>query len=188
MSDWLNAEWVTAIAGVIALGAAFWAAIYAGRLFKVESDRDHRMESRAKREQASLVNAWWVTWGGPGGDRYGLLFRNSSTAPVFSLQVNSTSSGKTRAPLALAWLPPGEYVVENQKSDRTRAAPSGDSTQNKSSWGLAQSVEALPEPPHPMLRGREYTVGIEYMRDSVGNWWTRDTHGVLQERDAPTTG
>ncbi|OOB91941.1 hypothetical protein [Rathayibacter sp. VKM Ac-2630] len=166
------ADWISALATIGALGAAVWAVVVSRRLHRVETDRDEVSAERAKREQASGIAARCI--GRSAEDerqRRGLLLHNSSDAPVFEVEVSSTYAPRKShepqrlAPLRLAILPPGDYVVF------------GDTTYP---WTLPVERTARSEEAVPIMNNPGWTVTEMSFRDAHGLLWRR-TGGSLHE-------
>jgi len=82
-------DWVTALAGVLALIFAARAALVAGRLLAVEQERDERLLQDQVRSQARQVTAWWDKKSGT----QGVFFRNASDAASYKATVTLADTG-----------------------------------------------------------------------------------------------
>ncbi len=82
-------DWLTAVAGGLALIFAARAALVAGRLLTVEQERDERLLDDQVRSQARQVTAWWDERDGTAG----VAFRNASDAAVYKATVTLADNG-----------------------------------------------------------------------------------------------
>lgn len=160
-------EWISALGAIGALTAAIWAAVTSKRLFEIESSRDQIAAQRIAREQASQISAWCVAlldehgkWAGRG-----ILIHNSSNAPVYDLEVDSTYAAKsTDAPqvqntFRMGIVPPGDFV--------TTASNDFDK------WTFPDAREEIPYTVRPVTKNKAWSVGVVRFTDAHGAPWAR---------------
>jgi arabinogalactan oligomer / maltooligosaccharide transport system substrate-binding protein len=90
--------WVSAVATLTALVFAAVAAIYAGRAYRIESERDKQSAGERRdraelqrRAQATLVSAWWGTQNRENDSpQWGVFIRNASSTPVYENMITIT--------------------------------------------------------------------------------------------------
>ncbi|WP_232549591.1 hypothetical protein [Propioniciclava soli] len=160
-------DWITAITAILALVAATVAGRTAGRLYRIESDRDSAMALRAEREQASGVNAWCVVTNTEANRRDGLLVSNASDSPVYDVEVISCGpGGGQQFPLTLFVLPPGHYVALEEASFH---------------WTFPQAAADVDGSIRPVTKHKTWRVVRLSFTDAHGIAWVRDDHGRLSQ-------
>lgn len=157
------AEWVSALATVGALIAAVYAGKVARNLFDLETKRDDAVHQLQRQEQARQVSAWAVV--DPDEGTSGIEIVNSSSSPVYDVEIQATKSdGSTAPPLDLALLPPGRFY---------------------STAGVERFYWSIPDPSDSPLRPVSKTDGWRVQqltfRDSANIRWTRHASGHLEE-------
>jgi hypothetical protein len=174
-------EWISAIATVGALIAAWLAGTTAKRLYGVESDRDATAAEQRERHDADLVHAWTTAVHRDGTrPRYGLIVKNGSSSPVFDVTIQSTTGipfegGHKRAwPVDLAMLPPGEYFVTTVPYPDT----------NTGEDGIPEPTSGLDGTIRPVMKKRDWAVSRIHFTDASGRHWQRDKDGVLTRAPA----
>jgi hypothetical protein len=185
MSATAWAEWVAAIATVVAVGAATYAglkardaATTARDLFEQEQRRDDRIERMDRQAQAAKIAVWLevVTrqsmrfqstigeWPGPA-----LMLRNASDVPVYDLRIGYHTGERFPEPIAtetLPILPPVDVPLDH---DPAQAIHDLFGSYEKNHAGFLD-----------VLR-----VAVEFT-DSSNITWKRDIHGALTELRNPT--
>jgi hypothetical protein len=156
-----GATWATVVVGLLALGAAAYAAIQASRVYRIESEREKRSQEERRRAQADLVSGWHdpVALGGV----FYARVRNASTAPVFDVEVNwYHTNGDHRGGETVAVVPPASepMSVRHPTTDPRYIGPNED-----------HRSEETPD---------AFAVDLRF-RDASGNVWHRDVHGVLTD-------
>ncbi|GAA3659118.1 hypothetical protein [Microbacterium marinilacus] len=182
MPEWLNAfgaigDGVAGVTAAFALLAAFAAAIYTARTFRMERSREDRSVARERREQAALVSAWCASRTdvkhASGRSLRGIMLRNASHAPAYDVVIESTYAQRKAddpepvKPVSIAVVPPGEYFLQE-----------GD----KYPWDLptdAQSLEGLLQ---PIMNNPKWIVTSLVFTDAHGETWQRDERGRLEPR------
>jgi hypothetical protein len=169
-------DWISAIATLGALAAAWIAGATAKRLYVVESERDKVAAEEREREDAELVHAWTAAVHGEGlRSRYGLIISNRSTSPVFDVKIESNTgiedNGVHRAawPVKLAMLPPGEYFAP------TVPYPDKGSRDE----GIPEPTSQLDGTIRPIMKKHDWVVTRIGFTDAAGRHWHRDRTGVL---------
>lgn len=154
-------DWITAAVAVAALLAAVWAGLTSRSLLKVELKRNQITEDRAEREQASHVAAWTAFCPDvdDGGAKDGVFIKNSSTAAVYDVVVESNGrDGAAQPALKMTILPPGEYFV---RADR------------QYHWAFPVSPAELGTPIRPITKHLGWQVQALTFTDAQGTGWQR---------------
>ncbi|HYN94856.1 MAG TPA: extracellular solute-binding protein [Pilimelia sp.] len=170
----LVAQWVSAVATVVALIFAAVAAVAAQRVYGVESKRDQlNAQDRAqqalalKRAQGALVSAWWnLRAGGEPAHQWGVYLRNASETPVYraTLSVVDLHNSNTTVALEVPVIPPGETTFHPV------SLPTGP--------GHAAPAPAPVD--SDAQHAADFRVEMSFT-DSAGVRWFRDQHGKLSE-------
>lgn len=171
------AQWLMAVTSAGTLLAAVAAAIYAAGAFRLEVQRDERLQSDRRREQAALVAAWprkHIGFRYPepweGAEQFpttvtgaGISIRNASQLPVTSVrakvQLQIAGEWHELPPVDMDVLPPGDEPVDIFAR-------------------CAEPIEVEPDLPQ-----RQYDVKVSIylvFRDAAGEDWLRDPLGVLE--------
>jgi hypothetical protein len=184
-------SWVTAVATVLALIAAGYAAWRTGKIVNIELGRDRERERREEREQASQVAAWAAeSVHDPVGSTNVFsqfttmsisgYVMNGSSQPVFNVLVLWFVNDEQIHRTALAVLPPGGAEAWEMPDEVMECFD--DQTAEQGSKPLRGYLEAqlLSSMASEMLR-LEVTFD-----DSHGRRWVRDRFGNLRKGDSST--
>lgn len=162
-------EWISALGAIGALTAAIWAALTSKKLFQIESGRDERAAERTAREQASHISAWCVAE--VNTKQKGILLHNSSTSPVYNVEVYSTyaasnaGSPEPQKPFQMGILPPGDFISIASSAPYV--------------WEFPDSTETRDEPVRPVTRNKAWAVNAIRFTDAHGLGWER-SGGLLR--------
>ena len=165
-------EWLTAVTSVFALGAAFWAALTARGVYRIEQARDDKAREQAERAQATRVFGWVAVAVDPASGEVvgrGMVIVNLSDAPVYSVEIFATrQDGQPEPRLRLTILPPGTFYVERREADRYH-------------WGFPDEIEQLRQDwlIRPIMKKPTWQVSAMTYTDASERQWRRDGRGVL---------
>lgn len=186
-------SWVTAVATVLALLAASYAALRTGKIVTIELGRDRQREQDEERRQASQVAAWAAesVHDPVGGNNVFSQYTtmsvsgfvvNGSSQPIFNIRVLWFVKDENIYETALAVLPPGG--AETWEMPDEVMARFDDQTAEQGHKPLRGYLEAqlLSSMAAEMLR---LEVSFD---DSHGRRWTRDRFGNLGKVGAPGNG
>lgn len=164
------ANWITAIATALALGAAVWAGFTARKLYAIEQRRDRDRDLAEERRQAELV-ASWVSWTDqprvalrlPDGrtSRANLAVQNGSAVPVYDVAVTYSEGGGALGIQRFHVLSPTGSTAHYREIKST---------------GVAELV-AQPRAADDRL---DIRVAISFT-DARGTRWTREASGQLSK-------
>jgi hypothetical protein len=155
--------WITAVVALAALIAAWRAGNIAGKLLRVETDREDRAErldgerraAAERAEQADLVAAW--------NDRGNFVILNGSRLPIWEVELVARHPDRAETVEAhLALVPPN--------GQRRRPFVNDENV-----WGGPIPVEDILDE----MDALRMQVEIRF-RDATGRIWTRDPHGSLR--------
>jgi hypothetical protein len=145
----------------LATAGASVAAIYAGRAYRIERNRDRQAEESASRAQASKVAVWTETFHTvDGSDLIGtdqFMLRNASEAPVYEVVVFSYR----RVSEEEVWTPEAQFHWGT-------LAPGGEPESYAAHWSPTVS----------------WTYTVQFM-DAEGVVWHRTREGRLEEGAHP---
>jgi hypothetical protein len=168
-------NWLTAIATVCALGAAYWAGRTAKRLYDKEHERDQRREDETRKEQASKVAAW-ASWADVpsaalrlldgGVNRLNLAVRNDSATPVYDVRVSYLCNGQELGEQPF-------YLISPTGSNPSHREIKVD--------GVRELIAQRRRPGERL----DIRVAIEFT-DANGYHWHRDSAGQLTELPLPS--
>lgn len=157
--------------------------------FQYRTDRARRQdkveirkrEERREREDLTRRLTAWIATNPRDGEavakQYFLVISHRSGSMFFDVHITTLvdRDSPTTDRVELNKLPPGQYVVEYERSaDGTRK------------WGWAKSLEELPDTAlRPLMQSPNYRVtGMEFT-DALGERWQVDDQGVLISAGSP---
>lgn len=135
------ADWVGAIGGLLAVGAAVVAWLSSRQMLALEKQREDRGLRESEREQAELVLAIAAFLPDrEGAERWAIYVYNGSTKPVFDVSIESQQLDGVTAnrPVKIGVLPPGRFVVPINPKYR---------------WGSLLNVDESPEQIELLVKG-----------------------------------
>lgn len=183
-------SWVTAVATVLALVAASYAAWRTGRIVSIELGRDRQREQDEERRQASQVAAWAAesVHDPVGGSNVFSQYTtmsvsgfviNGSSQPIFNIGVLWFVEDESIHETALAVLPPGG--AETWEMPDEVMARFDDQTAEQGQKPLRGYLEAQLL---SSMAAEKLRLEVSF-DDSHGRRWTRDRFGNLGKVGAP---
>ena len=163
--------WIAAVATVLALTAAGFAAWASWKVLKREAQRDADRDEADRRQQANLVAAWRGVVSGTGHQRgvglYRPVVRNGSALPIYQVGVEVVFEGSAGVVHKTEVLAPGQWFVTLGGDFHFADHPAEK---------LRLSDQSSPA----------FQVAVSF-RDAAGMAWRRDENGHLEQIAAAMT-
>jgi hypothetical protein len=161
--------WIAAVATVLALVAAGFAAWASWNVLKRETQRDADRDDAERRQQANLVAAWHGVVPHPvqrGAGLYRPVVRNGSELPIYQVGVEVVVEGSTGIVHMTEVLGPGQWFVTQSGHFNFADHPTEKLRLHASSPGFQVAVS---------------------FSDAAGIAWRRDENGQLEQIETAAT-